>query len=99
METPRKKDLGLQYELCKKSEALAIILSFFIMGAGQIYGGSLLKGCVWLIVWFFLVILTLVTLGFGGILWFPVNLLNIYDAYSTVKKFNIELIHSLKEES
>lgn len=86
-EAPKPKEL--------KNPGLAAVLSFFIVGLGQIYNGKILKGGG-----FFLSGIFLISLTFAFILaqhplfwiWYIFLLLlwmlNIYDAYKTAKKIN-----------
>ena len=63
-----------------KSPGLALFLSFFIPGAGQLYNGDVGKGIV-----FFIAFFVLVWIFIGWIFW----LVAIVDAYQSAQKFNI----------
>ena len=75
------------YELKKKSPGLAGVLSFLVVGAGQIYNGEAGKG---VIMFFGCIFLWLVLLG-----WI-VNIWAIVDAYTTADKKNKILSLELK---
>lgn len=70
----------------EKNPGLAAVLSFLIIGLGQIYNGEIAKGLILLIVsylcWalFFLIILPIIAL----IIW----IYAIFDAYNTAKDIN-----------
>ncbi len=75
----------LVYETYKKSEAIALILSFLLPGLGQFYLGKIGRGLLFL---FGTIIAALFTFGFGG---FVVWVWNIIDAYNLAKKHNLIL--------
>jgi TM2 domain-containing membrane protein YozV len=62
------------------SQTVALILSFFIAGLGQIYQGRTKEGIVFLVAMFISGALTLVLIGF--ILIPIVWIVNMYDAYT-----------------
>ncbi|MDV0441717.1 hypothetical protein [Methanorbis furvi] len=71
-----------------KSPFLALILSFFIVGLGQVYNGQILKGIGYFITGVILALLGLVTLGllfFLPLIWW---IWNMYDAYHTAVRIN-----------
>ena len=71
-----------------KSPFLALILSFFIVGLGQVYNGQILKGIGYFIVWLMFASLTVVTLGLLFLLPLIWWLWNVYDAYHTAVRIN-----------
>lgn len=74
----------------EKNAGLAAVLSFLIIGLGQIYNGEIAKGLILLIVSYLCIALAflIVPLIVGIILW----IYAIYDAYDTAKKINEGLI-------
>jgi TM2 domain-containing membrane protein YozV len=77
-----------EYELRKKSPGLAAFISFLLPGAGQMYGGKILKGIIWLIAgilgyWLWVV---------PGII---IHICCIVNAYKTIQRYNFELLKSL----
>ena len=69
-----------------KSPVLAAILSFFIIGLGQLYIGLTKKGILQFIAAIVCGILGLIIIGW--ILWLIVWLYAIYDAYNSANKMN-----------
>ena len=69
-----------------KSPGLAAVLSFFIVGLGQIYNGQIGKGIILIICYAISIALCLVMIGsiLLPILW----IYAIFDAYGTAKKIN-----------
>ncbi|MBM3292306.1 zinc-ribbon domain-containing protein [Candidatus Bathyarchaeota archaeon] len=69
-----------------KNEGLAAILSFFIVGLGQIYNGQIGKGIIMMILSVFAFFSIIFLIGFIAypVLW----IYGIYDAYTTAKKIN-----------
>jgi len=77
-----------EYELRKKSAGLAAFISFLLPGAGQMYGGKIGMGIIWLIAgvlgyWIWVV---------PGII---IHLCCIVNAYKSIQKYNFELMKSL----
>ena len=70
----------------EKSPILAAILSFLIVGVGQIYLGLTKKGIILFFAAMVSGILTLLLIGW--ILWLIVWLYSIYDAYNSANKIN-----------
>ena len=72
--------LLINSEAASKSPGVALLLSFFISGAGQMYNGQVAKGILMLLgtiaLWF-------VLLGWTVWIW------SMVDAYSTAKKLNL----------
>lgn len=68
----------------KKSPGLAVVLSFFIIGLGQVYIGLIKKG----IILFVLAVVsgTLMMILVGFVLWLLIWAYAIYDAYNSAKK-------------
>jgi len=71
-----------------KNPGIAAVLSFFIIGLGQIYNGQIGKG-LFLIVAGFLVFLSMFIL-IGWIIYPVLWIWNIYDAYKTAEKITHE---------
>lgn len=69
-----------------KSPALAAILSFLIIGLGQVYLGLTKKGIILFILAIVSGILTVIFIGF--ILWLLVWIYAIYDGYNSANKIN-----------
>jgi len=69
-----------------KSPGLAAVLSFLIVGLGQIYNGQIGKGIGLIICYVISILLCFVLIGFIllPILW----IYGIYDAYTTATKIN-----------
>ena len=71
-----------------KSSGIAVILSFFIPGLGQIYNGEIGKGILFIIIAFMLALTTAVLIGF---ILYPIFwIYNMYDAYNTAERKNLE---------
>ena len=70
----------------EKNVALAAILSFLIIGLGQIYLGLTKKGIILLVLAFISGILTIIVIGW--ILWFIIWIYAIYDGYNSANKIN-----------
>ena len=81
----RVKELPAQPTV-QKSAGLAVVLSFFIPGLGQIYNGQIGKGILFIIVGAILAFTMVVLIGF--ILYPLFWIYNLYDAYSTAEKIN-----------
>lgn len=67
----------------RKSSGIAVVLSFFIPGLGQIYNGQIGKGILFIILSGILVLLMFVIIGIPLYLIFWVY--NLYDAYRTAE--------------
>ena len=78
-----------------KSPFLAAVLSFFIIGLGQVYLGLVKKGIMLFILAIIAGILTTVIIGW--ILWFVIWIYAVYDAITSANKINdgIEVKDSL----
>ena len=74
---------GPQAMVGRKNPGIAAVLSFLIVGLGQIYNGQILKGLVMLAVAIVCGI-TIVGLIVSFILW----LYGVFDAYGTAKRMN-----------
>lgn len=74
----------------QKSPGLAAVLSFLIVGLGQIYNGQIAKGLFLLLGAIISGVLMLILIGF--IFWIVIWLYAIYDAYDTAKKINSGVI-------
>lgn len=69
-----------------KSPGLAAVLSFLILGLGQIYNGQIAKGLLLLLAAMISGVLMLILIGF--IFWIVIWLYAIYDAYNTAQRIN-----------
>jgi len=67
----------------RKSPGIAAVLSFLIIGLGQIYNGQILKGLIMLAV-AILCGITIVGLVVSFLIW----LYGVFDAYGTAKRMN-----------
>ena len=72
------------FVMSEKSPGLAAILSFFIIGLGQIYLGLNKKGIILFLAAIVSGVLMLVLIGF--VLWFIIWVYAIYDAYNSCMK-------------
>jgi TM2 domain-containing membrane protein YozV len=70
----------------QKSSGIAVVLSFFIPGLGQIYNGQIGKGIVFIILAAIFAVLT--TLLIGLILYPLLWIYGMYDAYKTAAATN-----------
>lgn len=70
----------------RKNAGLAAVLSFFIIGLGQVYNGEIGKGVLLFIGAVISGILMAVFIGF--ITWFIIWFYAIYDAYNTAQRIN-----------
>lgn len=77
-------------ESVQKNPGLAAILSFFIVGLGQIYNGQIAKGVGLMAAAFVSGILCWVAIGF--ILLPAVWIFGIWDAYRTAERLNREAV-------
>jgi TM2 domain-containing membrane protein YozV len=68
----------------EKSMPLALVLSFFVWGLGQLYQGRTKVGAIWLVVWVISWIATFLTGFLFGIVAFVLWLVNLYDTYDTL---------------
>ena len=69
-----------------KNPGLAAVLSFLVMGLGQIYNGEIGKGLLFIVLYAISIVLCFVLVGFitTPILW----IYGIYDAHKTAKEIN-----------
>ena len=69
-----------------KNPGLAAVLSFLVMGLGQIYNGEIGKGLLFIVLYAISIVLCFVLIGFitTPILW----IYGIYDAHKTAKEIN-----------
>lgn len=74
-----------------KSPAIAAVLSFVIVGLGQVYNGQILKGIAFHIGMWFAVIFGVLFfwLIFPILIPFGLWLFNVYDAYDQAQKLNL----------
>lgn len=76
-----------------KSTAVAVLLTLFFGGLGLFYVGT--KSAILMtIIEVVLVVITFITLGFGGILLIPFHIVALILAISGVNKHNARLIAS-----
>lgn len=70
----------------KKNPAIAALLSFMVVGAGQVYNGEVEKGIIFFFIHVLFVLLIFVLIGIilTPLFWIYV----IYDAYKTAEKIN-----------
>jgi TM2 domain-containing membrane protein YozV len=69
-----------------KNPGVAVVLSFFIPGLGQIYNGQIMKGILFIILASAFGFLTVVLIGY--ILYPLFWIYNLYDAYNTAMEIN-----------
>jgi len=69
-----------------KSPGVAVVLSFFWCGLGQIYNGEIAKGLLFFIAEIFNVLLMLVVIGF--VTWPLLWIWSMIDAYNTAERIN-----------
>ncbi len=67
----------------KKDPGIAVVLSFFFTGLGQIYNGQIGKGLLFIVIQIINVLLMFVVIGFitGPLFW----IYGMYDAYNVAK--------------
>jgi TM2 domain-containing membrane protein YozV len=72
-----------------KNPGLAAVLSFFWMGLGQIYNGQLAKGILFIFIYSFSLVMSIVLIGIltSPILW----VYGMYDAYKSAEKINLDI--------
>lgn len=83
------KDYPIRREMPQqqiKNPGVAAVLSFFIVGLGQIYNGEIGKGIGLLIFWGIAIALSFILIGIPLLIIIVVY--GIYDAYNTAKKIN-----------
>ncbi len=75
-----------------KNPSVAVVLSFFFMGLGQIYNGQIGKGVLFILLYFISGLLMFVLIGFitTPILW----IWGMVDANNSAKRINQELADS-----
>lgn len=88
-ERGEKETKNIQYH---KKTWLAILLSFFIVGAGQMYNGQVLKGTMFFTIYYMvifnLMFIVLQQLWLTLIIILLMWIYNIYDAYKNAKNIN-----------
>ncbi|WP_407431240.1 hypothetical protein [Methanobrevibacter sp.] len=84
--TPQTNNTATPVVKKEKSAGLAAILSFLIVGLGQIYLGLTKKGIILFIGAVISLILTLVIIGF--VTWLLIWGYSIYDAHNSAQKMN-----------
>lgn len=75
----------------QKNPGLAAVLSFFIVGLGQIYNGQVAKGFIMIGCYIVSLLLMSVYIGFvtTPVLW----IYGIYDAYKTAERINSGVVN------
>lgn len=70
----------------QKNPGIAAVLSALFVGFGQIYNGQIVKGLIFMVVYFVSILLIFVLIGFitTPLLW----IFGIYDAYNTANRIN-----------
>jgi len=78
-----------------KNPGIATLLSFFWMGAGQVYNGQIAKGVAFLVVYLFSILLMFVLIGFitTPILW----IIGMVDANASAKRINQEMAQGWRD--
>jgi len=78
-----------------KNPGIATLLSFFWMGAGQVYNGQIAKGVAFLVMYLFSILLMFVLIGFitTPILW----IIGMVDANASAKKINQEMAQGRRD--
>ncbi|MDR0911334.1 MAG: hypothetical protein LBM96_01870 [Methanobrevibacter sp.] len=75
-----------------KNVAIATLLSFFIVGLGQMYNGQILKGAIFFTIYYMvifnLMFIVLQQLWLTLIIFLLIWIYNIYDAYKNAKNIN-----------
>lgn len=79
----------------KKSPGIAVLLSFFFTGAGQLYAENISKGITLLIIYFILAPLTVATAGVLFIILLPYWIWGMVDAKKQVEEYNDDLSRQL----
>jgi len=72
----------------EKSAGIAVLLSFFITGLGQLYNHEISKGIIFLIVGILLNILSFLTGFILCVVLVPFWIYGMYDAYSRANHYN-----------
>ncbi len=71
---------------CMKNPGVAAVLSFFIVGLGQIYNGDIGKGTGLFVMWCFALLISIVLIGipFAILIW----MYGMHNAYQRAQKLN-----------
>jgi len=85
------------YQVQLKSNGIAILLSFFFTGAGQLYADAIERGIVLLVIYFVLTLLSWTT-GVFFIVLLPYWIWGMYDASMQADAFNSRTRNSSAEE-
>lgn len=85
------------YSSQEKNTGIAILLSLFFTGAGQLYAGAVNRGAIQLIIYFILVLFTPLTEGFLLIILIPYWIWGMCDAYAQANIFNSGLIATIEQ--
>jgi hypothetical protein len=64
--------------------AVALILSVFVWGLGQLYQGRTKVGAIWIVAWLISIVLSFITVGLFGIVALVLWLVNLYDTYTVL---------------
>lgn len=75
-----------------KDPAIAALISFLVIGGGQIYVGDITRGLIFLFGGYAVIIIGIFALApwFGYLAFLAIGVYNIYDAYSLAKKYNAQ---------
>lgn len=78
-----------------KNPSIAVVLSFFIAGLGQIYNGQIAKGVLFIVLYIISISLMGVLVGFitTPILW----IWGMVDAHNSAKRINSEIASTDKD--
>ena len=78
-----------------KNPGIATLLSFFWMGAGQVYNGEIAKGVAFIVMYVFSILLMFVLIGFitTPILW----IVGMVDANASAKRINRGMAQGWRE--
>lgn len=76
------------YQVQMKSNGIAVLLSFFFTGAGQVYADAIERGIVQLVIYFVLTVLSWITGGVFFIILLPYWVWGMFDANMQVDAFN-----------
>jgi len=74
-----------------KDPAIAALISFVILGGGQIYVGDVTRGLIVFFGGYVAIVLSAIVLGLMVYLtWVAVEIYSVYDAYNLAKKYNAQ---------
>jgi len=74
-----------------KDPAIAALISFVVLGGGQIYVGDVTRGLIVFFGGYVAIVLSAIVLGLMVYLtWVAVEIYSVYDAYNLAKKYNAQ---------